>query len=355
MSQELTTVNASLPAVFQTAQAASDEFTGGVVAGFPVISYRGKVWRVKKSGEEQMYLDKDGEVMPSIEVVMLKANPTLGKIYYKGSYTEGDNSSPTCWSADGVKPDVGVTEKQSDICANCPRNIWGSRITEGGKKARECSDHRRMAVAFRHEIEDNPEPTVLLLRVPPASLNPLKDYIEKMLAPKNVPPFAVFTKIGFDAASSHPQLTFKGTQFLNEEQGVKVMKLRDSDETARILSEAKEYSAAGSTEGSEAGAPATAGQPEAPSAPAASKPKKAPKLQPAELEEAQATVVEAEPEIAAAPPPVEEEIAAPAASNGAAAPAPAAAAAPEPTVPADGEASSKDGSFDDMLDSLLDD
>ena len=124
------------------------------------------------------------------------------------------------------------------------------------------------------------------------------------------------------------------------------MALRDSDEAARILSEAKEYSAAGTTEGSEAGAAVTVAQPEAPSAPVVSKAK----LQPAEEEEVHSQVVEAEPEIAAAPPPVVDEIAPPAASNGA-----EAKAAPEPTVPADGEASSKDESFDAMLDSLLDD
>ena len=235
--------------------------------------------------------------MPYIEVVLVKANPLLGKIYYEGSYSEGDNSAPTCWSADGIKPAPGVTVKQNDLCASCPRNVWGSRITESNKQARECSDHRRMAVQFRHDVEAKAlDPLhvapVLLLRVPPASLNPLKDYIEKMLAPKNVPAFAVFTRIGFDVESSHPQLTFKGVQFLDQAQGEIVMAARESDETSRILSEAKEYSAEGTTEGVEAAEPAATGQAEAPSAPPASTKKakkkakkRQPKLQPAQEEE----------------------------------------------------------------------
>jgi len=350
MSQELASVNPQLPAIFQGAAAGADEFTGGVVSGFPVISYRGKVWRVKKGGEEQMYLNEEKEAIPAIEVVLLKANPLLGKIYYEGAYSEGDNSMPTCWSANGVKPDETATKKQSVLCADCDHNVWGSRITESGKKSRACSDHRRMAVSFRHDIEEagrnsKHEALVLLLRVPPASLNPLKDYIEKMLAPKNVPPFAVFTKIGFDTASSHPQLTFKGVQFLDEDQGKIVIQLRDSDETKRILSEAKEYSAAGTTEGSEAVEPERTGKAEAPSAPAVSSKSKAQKLQPAQEEEMHsATVVEEEDILPAAPtaaPTVEDEIA-PAAS----------AAATEPTTP-DGGEGSEDGSFDTMLDDLL--
>lgn len=360
---QLVEINQALPAIFRDAAVqAVDEFTGGVVSGFPVISYRGRTWRVKKGGEEQVYLNDDGEAMQSIELVLLKANPTLGKIYYEGAYSEGDNSPPTCWSADGHKPDVGVQNPQSATCAGCPHNVWGSRITESGKKTRACSDHRRMAVVFRegdHGLE-SAEPMVLLLRVPPASLNPLKDYIEKMLAPKGVPPFAVFTKIGFDTSVSHPQFTFKGVQFLDEAQGAKVMELRDSDETQRILSEAKEYSPEGTPEDGEAAESPATGKAEASPAPSGSKPKP-PKLQPAAEEELNSGTVEEDDAIAPAAAPVTaepgEEIApaAPKKANGKAKPKAKKAAKPaaEATAPTPaGEGG--DPSFDDMLAGLLD-
>lgn len=368
MSNDLIAVNPQLPAIFQGADAAGafDDFTQGIVAGFPVISYRGRTWRVKKGGEEQVYLNEDGEAMQSIEVVLLKSNPHLGKIYYKKKYEEGDNQPPYCWSADGVKPDAAVQDPQSKTCAACPHNVWGSRITDNGKKTKACQDHRRMAVVFRHDVEaaaTNPkhEVPVLLLRVPPASLVGLKDFIEKVLKPKGVLPFAVFVRVGFDTSVSHPQLTFKGVQFLNQAQGEIVVKLRDSDETRRILSEA-EYSSEGTPEAGEA-ADAASGAADAEAAPAPSesttkKGKKKP-LQPAQEEELHAGALEDGGDEIAAPAPATveaeaEEIAAPAPAAAtppaAAKPKAAPAAAPMPTAPAAGEGGD---SFDDMLDSLL--
>jgi hypothetical protein len=42
-----------LPAAFAKLKVEDfTEFTAGVTAGFPVISYRGKVWRIRKGGKE---------------------------------------------------------------------------------------------------------------------------------------------------------------------------------------------------------------------------------------------------------------------------------------------------------------
>lgn len=366
MSSNVVKVNEQLPAIFRsTGAGAFDEFSHGVTAGFPVISYRGKVWRVKKGGEEQTYLNEDKEAVPSIELVLIRSNPNLAKIFYKGAYTEGDNSPPSCWSADGIKPDVGVQNPVAKACAACPNNVWGSKITPAGKKTRACADHRRMAVAFRHDIEraaldPNHEVVVLLLRTPPASLNPLKDYIDGVLKPKGVPPFAVFTRIGFDSAASHPQLTFKGVQFLNDDQAQVVMRLRESDDVKRILAEAQEYSGAGTTdEAGQSEAAATSAEAKPAQAAPAPSTKKPAAPRPVELEEANSAEAETTDEIAPSAPVTEatDEIAPPAQAPAAPTkPKPskppkatkAAAAAPQPAATQQGEQS-----FDDMLNSLL--
>ncbi|MFV0410798.1 MAG: hypothetical protein ACK5LJ_14230, partial [Paracoccus sp. (in: a-proteobacteria)] len=63
MGTEVAAINKNLPAHLQKAvdRTAIDEFSGGVQSGFPVISYRGKVWRVKMRGEEQVYVDDNGD------------------------------------------------------------------------------------------------------------------------------------------------------------------------------------------------------------------------------------------------------------------------------------------------------
>lgn len=266
---------AHLRADAEQARAISKEFAAGVTAGFPIISYRGKVWRVRKSGDEVAYVDRKGNPLPNIEIVLVRSNPQPSKTFYKGKWVEGDNSPPDCWSSDGIKPDAAVQHKENPVCASCPRNQWGSRITEQGKKGRECSDVRRMAVVFYSELQKKgADAHVFLMRVPPASLNPLKDYVEKALAPASIPPFAVVTEVGFDAQASHPKLTFRVAEdedenalFLDGEEYELIKQLRDSDEVQRILSEEPEYAEAGTTGGADGSAKAAEETPAPASAP----------------------------------------------------------------------------------------
>jgi hypothetical protein len=259
------------------------EFTDGVSSGFGIISYRGKVWRVRKGGDEQQYLDENGDAMPSVEIVFLKANRLPSKLYYGAKYVEGDNSPPKCYSTDGVRPDSTVQEPVSELCAACPNNVWGSRITDDGKKSRACQDSRRTVVAFAHHLADaTPDrpPEVFMLRVPPASLNPLKDFVEKILKPKGIPLYSVVVRVGFDKDASFPKFTFRVVRFATEEEYEVIEQLRASDEVARILTQegaAAEQGAGGTTAGSEvaSGAPAGHRAEAAPAAPPASPNKKA--------------------------------------------------------------------------------
>lgn len=350
MSNDLTTTAAQLPAHLQgvVGQEVFDELSGGVSSGFPVISYKGKVWKVKSGGETQPYLNADGDPMPSLEVVMLRSNNLPSKTYYKGSYAEGDNSKPDCWSSDGVRPDSGVPQKVHELCASCPMNVWGSKQTDQGKSTKACQDVRRVAVAFLYQLEevaagkrDLKDVDVMLLRVPPASLNPLKDYAERVLKPKGIPYYVLATKIGFDAEAAYPKFTFKGLRFLNEDEFKASSELRESEEAKRVLNESAEYADAGNTgEGSEAGVAVAPAAPEAPTpAPAKAKPKPVPVEETAVAQEQAAAEAETVDEIAPAPAPV----APPKSSPSNEAPSEPAKANP----PAGGE------DFDAMLDSIL--
>jgi hypothetical protein len=356
--------SAQLPAHLQAraiankqARATNSELSQGVTAGFPVISYRGKVWRIRKGGVEKSYLDAEGEPVPSIEIVLVRSNAQPSKTYYDKKYEEGDNSPPTCWSTDGFKPDHDVREPQSKSCAICPHSQWGSRITESGKKGRACSDVRRVAAVFTHELmAKGADAHVFLLRIPPASLNPLKDYSERVLDPRGVEYFSVATRVGFDTEAAHPKFTFKLNGFLPEDAFEAVLALRDSPEVARMLTEGAEFAGAGTTGDAEATGADEIARP-APS-------KAAPTPTPAarkvvEDEEVEAEVVDEPPPVArkAAPPPLpafddeeeeeEPEVAPPPPKAKAKKKATAPAAAP--TAPAK-EAKTD---FDSMLESLL--
>lgn len=315
--------NPQLPAAIQKLMGlatpeAMNELSGGVTSGFPIIGYKGKVWRKREKGGEVLHVDADGNAMPVIDVVLVQANPNPSKIFYDKKFEEGTNEAPRCFSNDGTKPDASVQNPINPVCASCPNNVWGSRITDNGKKSRACSDARRMAVVFAEDLYENGEKCQkFLLRVPPASLNPLKDYAEKVLAPKGIPFFGIVTRIGFDVQAAHPQFIFKPARFLNDEEAEAIVQLRGSEDVKRILAEAQEFPAGapagGEDEGAQASgtaAPAASAPAAATTAPAGTAKKGA--MRPASDEEA--GMAAAEP-AAAAPPPKK------------AAPAPAAAAA----------------------------
>src|SRR5574343_1998731 len=140
MSNLPTKVAANLPAHLRGLANAEvfSELTAGVQSGFPVSSYRGKVWRIRKAGEETNYTDDEGDAVQAVELVLLKSNPQPSKIFYEKAFEEGSTESPTCWSADGIKPDAGVTNPQSKACASCKKNEWGSKITPTGAKTKLC-------------------------------------------------------------------------------------------------------------------------------------------------------------------------------------------------------------------------
>lgn len=361
----------------EQARAAASDLAAGVTAGFPIISYRGKVWRVRKGGTEVDFVDRRGNAVPSIDVVFVKSNKNLSKTFYKGKWVEGDNSPPDCWSSDGIKPDAGVQNKQHVVCATCPRNAWGSRITEQGKKGRECSDVRRMAVVFADELaKKGKDAHTFLMRIPPASLNPLKDYAEKVLGPAGVEYYAVATQIGFDSQASHPKLTFRVStddddhpRFLTEEEYAAVEELRDSPEVEHILSEEPDYASAGTTGEGDAAASASEATPAPAKAPAKAKPRPvddedvptkdvtpvaaAPAEEAEDEDEDDDGTAAAEAALAAAKAAAAAKKAKKKAATKPSAPAPAPAADEGDDAPAPAAAPAAKGGFDDILESLL--
>jgi len=304
----------NLPAVFEQGQLASSikalvesgglnnsDLSEGIGSGFGVISIKASKFRIKYKGEEFPIVDANGDPVPSLECVIVKANPNITKQFYAEGFVDGSTSPPDCYSLDGKKPDERVENPVHVNCATCPKNQFGSRITEAGKKAKACNDTRRLVVVPLNDMKNESFGGPLLFRVPPSALKGLQEYAD-MLSRRQYPYFAVATRIGFDIDASHPLPIFKPIRPLSEEEAATVLELRDADLTSRILADHV----------ADVAAPAAA--PEVPfeQPPPAAKPVAAPR--PA------AAVVRPAPAPAAKP------VAAPA-------PKPAAVAAPKPAAP----------------------
>jgi hypothetical protein len=181
-------------------------------AGFPVISIKGKTFAIVRAGEREILPNPKDPDSPAtnIDVVLLKANKGLSKLYYAKKYEEGSDDKPLCYSSDGIKPNADAQEIQNPVCATCRHNEWGSRITDAGKKGKACQDNKRLAMTTPDQLN---EP--YLMRVPPASLGNLTEYAQ-FLAKRGVKYNMVVTKISFDPDAATPKLMFKAVGLLDD-------------------------------------------------------------------------------------------------------------------------------------------
>jgi hypothetical protein len=178
------------------------------VAQFPVLSIKGKVFTLVQDNERKVLTKPDDpdEVVQSLKVAFLRINMST-KTFYKKKWSEedGENMRPDCSSMDGVAPDPGVPEPQSKTCALCPHNQWGSRISDDNTgKGKACGDFARIAIADPRNVEKP-----MLLRVPPASLKPLRENALKPVKARQLQYNEVVFQIGFDREAPAPKLTFK--------------------------------------------------------------------------------------------------------------------------------------------------
>jgi hypothetical protein len=194
----------------------------GVQESFAVISVRGKNWRIKYRGEEELVAGADGSPLQKLPVVIIGVSPNISKQWYDSGYTEGSDAAPDCFSVNGVSPDAASPKKQNPTCAACPKNVFGSRVTAEGKKAKACADSRRIAVVPLGDIENEVYGGPMMLRLPATSLPSLKRYVE-MIERKGASLEAVATAMRFDYDVAYPKVEFEALGWLTQEQAIEVV------------------------------------------------------------------------------------------------------------------------------------
>jgi hypothetical protein len=204
------------PALFNKRRSQLNQFAmEGVSASFAVLSYKGRNWRINYRGEETLLMDANGTPRQTIDVIIVGVSNTVSKIYYGKNYVEGSDDSPDCMSMNGQVPDVGVPKQQSQTCAMCPHNQWGSRITEAGKKGKACQDSRRLAVVPLADPLNESLGGPILLRIPPMTLQALASYAQ-LLERKGASIEFVGTRLGFDYNVAYPKITFTPLGWLSD-------------------------------------------------------------------------------------------------------------------------------------------
>lgn len=233
MSTSIIPANIQVPAHIaarmgqQSALAAS--LSAGLASGesYPRISIKGSRFRIVE-GKTETVLDQT-----KLNVVIVGANPRLSKTFYDKQWDPNDEpKGPDCFSLDGIGPDASVQNPENDLCASCPKNAWGSKISATGQQIKACSDQKRLAIV----AADDPEGPIYLLQVTPAALKGLNQY-QKELSVRGIPPEVVKTVLSFDTDASFPKLKFGFGGFLEAPEQEIVDRLFDSDQVKEITGE----------------------------------------------------------------------------------------------------------------------
>lgn len=84
---------------------------------------------------------------------------------------------------DNLKPHHNSPDPQSDSCATCPHNEFGSAEKGGGKA---CGNRKRISLVPADTVS-NPNPEVAMLKIPPTGLKPLNSYIAFLNRVEEIP------------------------------------------------------------------------------------------------------------------------------------------------------------------------
>lgn len=213
----------------------------GIGSSYPVIGYKGKIWSIRRQGENHLLLrPDDGTPIGYIDVIILRQAKTKAKSFYPDGFDEQGSMGkrPTCASIDGLKPDPDVVTAQSALCATCPRNEWHTDAK--GHKTRDCTDYKRLSVLLlpnqTKALFGTPLMEPAFLRIPPDSLNDLAVFGDNM-ANQGWHYSSFVTRISFDSTKAHPKFQFKALQALEAKDANLIIAMREEPMAQRITGE----------------------------------------------------------------------------------------------------------------------
>jgi hypothetical protein len=229
---ELTLFKGGVPAYLSGMEDDVTSALAGGDLGQRRLSIKGNVFR-EMIGSKEYRVSEDR----AIGIVIIKAAATNHRTYFAGSYVEGQNASPTCWSHDQQvsAPEVPEDQRQSRKCMDCPQNVKGS----GQGESRACRFKRNVAVLLEGEINKQ---EVYQLTLPATSIFgdgekgklPLEAYARHLKA-HGTPIAGVITEMRFDTASPTPKLTFKPVRPITEEELADIREARNSKEADEAI------------------------------------------------------------------------------------------------------------------------
>lgn len=161
-------------------------------------------------------LSLGGSPFPNNEAAVIILASMFHNVYYEGPYDPTNPQSPSCYAfADEeklLKPHPRVVElsnAQSEDCANCPQNKFGSghRADGSSSKGKACKNTRRLALMSAGLMDENgrfqfakdpsfyAEGDIAFLSVPPTSTAGYGAFVRQVADNMRRPPLGVVTRL----------------------------------------------------------------------------------------------------------------------------------------------------------------
>jgi len=156
--------------------------------------------------KDKMFHLPDGSTAASLDVVIVDFMGVNN--FYEGTYNPKAIVPPTCFAIGQVistmAPSDNSPVKQSDECASCPMNQFGSN--NAGKA---CKNMRRVAVLPPDADDDTP---LWVIDVSPTGLKSFDGYVRSAASKFGSLPIGLITTITLDESVDYPSLRFGNPQ-----------------------------------------------------------------------------------------------------------------------------------------------
>lgn len=185
--------------------------------------------------QDKQFILPDGSKTPGpVQVVIVDF--TSRNEFYEGAYDKNNIVPPTCFAIGDIPaklvPSSNSPVAQSEDCASCPMNAFGSA---GAGKA--CKNTRVLAVLPPDADEDTPLWTI---KVSPTAIKNFDGYVKNVSRMFSVPPVGVVTEISFDDSKDYASLSF-GEPVLNENAAVFLGRLSEAKEALAAEPDVSSY------------------------------------------------------------------------------------------------------------------
>lgn len=147
------------------------------------------------------FVTPDGNEGEAIEVVIVDF--LSSNLFYDGPFDRENPQPPACFAIGDepthLVPSPNSPNRQSDTCANCTMNQFGSA---GNGKA--CKNTRLLAVMPAAALDNtNEDAPMWVMSIPPASLKHYDNYVKTLAAKHKTVPTGVITNVVLDKAVTY--------------------------------------------------------------------------------------------------------------------------------------------------------